>query len=98
MADKFCGPLSALIFHESLQGQQTSNSNQIYRTILKIIDIWNSSNKVKYQITYNSLSLSEIEANAVYMIQMISFQNQTGKTENEDCTSKMNLMFVLVLP
>lgn len=43
MADEFCGPLSALIFHESLQGQKISNSKQIYRTIPKTRDIQNSS-------------------------------------------------------
>lgn len=66
--------------------------------IPKTIDISNSFNRVKYQITYNSLCLSEIEANAVYRIQMITFQNQAGKIENEDCTSDVNLTFVLVLP
>lgn len=43
VADEFCGPLSALIFHESLQGQKISNSKQIYRTIPKTRDIQNSS-------------------------------------------------------
>lgn len=91
VADVFCGPLSALILHETLQGQKINNSNQIHRRVPKTLDIQNSSK------TTNSY-LSEIKAKALHTIQTITVQIQAGKSENEERTSDTNLPFALVLP
>lgn len=59
VANKLCGPLTALIFHESLQGQKISQSDPIY-------------NRYSYKLNNTILtivSLIQIHAKAVYIIQ-----------------------------
>lgn len=82
MTDKLCGPLAALIFHESLQGRKISHSNPIY-------------NRYKLNNTLLTIvSLIKIQAKAVYMF---TLQEQSVKTENEQRRDR-NLTFLLVLP